>query len=93
MCTGISIYNEGSRFWKNLFALTRYGGFFEVFCYNLITGTKIIVRYTEDFAIRGSLCRGSTVKSLHSISTHLQPILVKLSSLLQIVTTGSKVRF
>ena len=55
--------------------------FFEVFYYNLITGTKIIVRYTEDFAFnRGSLYRGSTVKSLHSISTHFQLILVKLSS-------------
>ena len=43
--------------------------------------------------LRGLLYRGSTVKSLHSISTHHQPIAVKLSSILQIVTTGTKVRF
>ena len=28
MCSGISMYKEGLRFWKNLFGFTRYGGSF-----------------------------------------------------------------
>ena len=66
---------------------------FHIFYY--YWGKKYRFRYTEDRTTlyRGSLYRGSTVKSLHSISTHYQPIVVKLSSILQIVTTESKVRF
>ena len=48
--------------------------------YFTITGAKILVRFTEDYANRGSLYRGSTVRSLHAISTHYQPIVVKLFS-------------
>ena len=60
--------------------------------YFTITGAKILVRFTEDYANRGSLYRGSTARSLHAISTHYQPIVVKLFPILQSVTTGSKVR-
>ena len=47
MCSGTSIYNEGPRIWKNLFALGRF-----FFIYFAITRAKSIVRYIEDQAIQ-----------------------------------------
>ena len=49
MCSGTSIYKEGPRIWKNLFALTKFRfmdrlwRFF--FIYFAITRAKSIVRY------------------------------------------------
>ena len=40
MCSGTSIYNEGPRIWKNLFALWRF-----FFIYFALTRAKSIVRY------------------------------------------------
>ena len=82
MWSGTSIYNEGPRVWKNLFALTRFRFMevlFHIFCH--YWGKKYRSLYRGLRLYRGLLYRGSTVKSLHSISTHHQPVVVKLSSI------------
>ena len=68
-----------------------YGGSFSYILQLLGQKESFVISRTRLY--RGLLYRGSTVKSLHSISTHHQPVIVKLSSNKQIVTTGSKVRF
>ena len=50
MCSGISMYKEGLRFWKNLLAFRGMEVPFQIFYYYPITGA--IARYTEDFAIK-----------------------------------------
>ena len=52
-------YNEGSRHWQNLFAISRF--FFSyILLYN--TGVKKIVGYPRTSLYRDSLYRGSTVQ-------------------------------
>ena len=51
-------YNEGSRHWQNLFAISRF--FFIILLYN--TGVKKIVGYPRTSLYRDSLYRGSTVQ-------------------------------
>ena len=58
----------------------------------LLLGQKFSFVIPRTTLYRGSLYRGSAVKSLHSISTHYHPIVVNFFPILQSVTTRSKVR-
>ena len=56
-----------------------YGGSFSYILPLLRQKVSFVISRTRLY--RGLLYRGSTVKSLHSISTHHQPVVVKLSSI------------